>query len=103
MIDFSKVKVSKQVNKKEKVSSSIRKTNEVEKVRPKIEMKNFNISMYKQVFQFCDKCDVTTVHTVKQESVNCIYCNKSYNISYHNQYKTTPLIYVPQIQSLFLL
>lgn len=107
-MDFNKLKVATKVNSKKvsktsskaKISLPIRKESEVEK--PKPVMKNFNITMYKKSYQFCDKCDTETVHILKEDMNTCIYCNSSYKVFFHNQYKVIPIIYVHQNDLIFL-
>lgn len=110
-MDFNKLKIATKVNTKtkskttteSKISLPIRKSSERSEVeKPKQVMKNFNISMYKQVYHFCDICDTEKVHIIKESSVNCAYCESSYRISYHNQYKVIPIIYVPLNNFIFI-
>lgn len=81
-MDFSQFKTEGRVNskqsttptKKKKVSSSIRTTEEEPKVKAKPLDKNFNISMYKQVYQYCDGCKIETVQYFNEGCANCMYC-----------------------------
>lgn len=80
-MDFSKLEVAGKQNtkaKSKKIIPSKRKTTTVSETQVQVKkeplMKNFNISMYKQVFQSCDTCDCSTVQYMKDGKAICIYC-----------------------------
>lgn len=111
MIDFTKAKISKGVNKKEKrttggkpkadISIPIRSSTVSPKL--KLEMKNFNISMYKQVYCFCDKCETETVHYLKDQRTNCMYCNSGYTFAEYSKNKPVLETTIPYIYELIYL
>lgn len=100
-LDFSSFNIEDKVNGKPKtkeqpkknVISPIRSTEELPKTKPKVEMKNFNISMYKQVYQYCDKCEIETVQFLKESCANCMYCN--HKTSYGEYVSTLKVVSKP--------